>query len=110
MRALRTCAPAPARQLSRPTSPHSKLLERILKKNKTAGVKPFQVKSHLWVFVNALIENPAFDSQARPHPRAMLLLLLRVTMQPAPARLLLTWLLRCCHRSLARCAARRKRR
>jgi len=29
-------------------------------------VKPFQVKSHLWVFVNALVENPAFDSQARP--------------------------------------------
>ena len=44
----------------------SKLLERILKKNKSAGVKPFQVKSHLWVFVNALVENPAFDSQARP--------------------------------------------
>ena len=24
------------------------------------------MKSHLWIFVNALIENPAFDSQARP--------------------------------------------
>jgi hypothetical protein len=37
-------------------------------------VKPFQVKSHLWVFVNALIENPAFDSQARAasHPLSML--------------------------------------
>ena len=33
-------------------------------------MKPFQVKSHLWVFVNALVENPAFDSQARlPPPR-----------------------------------------
>lgn len=28
-------------------------------------MKPFQVKSHLWVFVNALIENPAFDSQTK---------------------------------------------
>ena len=32
-------------------------------------MKPFQVKSHLWVFVNALVENPAFDSQARPAAR-----------------------------------------
>lgn len=40
-------------------------MERILKKNKSAGVKPFQIKSHLWVFVNALIENPAFDSQTK---------------------------------------------
>ena len=43
----------------------AQLLERINKKNKNAGVKPFQVKSHLWVFVNAQIENPAFDSQTK---------------------------------------------
>ena len=24
-----------------------------------------QVKSHMWVFINALIENPAFDSQTK---------------------------------------------
>lgn len=28
-------------------------------------VKPFQVRAHLWVFVNALIENPSFDSQTK---------------------------------------------
>lgn len=25
----------------------------------------WQVKSHIWIFVNALIENPTFDSQAK---------------------------------------------
>jgi DNA topoisomerase II len=39
--------------------------EYILKKNKGMKVKPHQVKSHLSVFVNALIENPAFDSQTK---------------------------------------------
>lgn len=33
------------------------------KKSKAANVKPFMVKNHLWIFVNAQIENPAFDSQ-----------------------------------------------
>ncbi len=28
-------------------------------------MKPFQVKNHMWIFVNALIENPAFDSQTK---------------------------------------------
>lgn len=28
-------------------------------------VKPHQVKNHLFVFVRALIDNPAFDSQVR---------------------------------------------
>jgi DNA topoisomerase-2 len=40
-------------------------LEQIKKKNKAAPVKPFQVKNHMWVFVNALVENPAFDSQTK---------------------------------------------
>ena len=26
---------------------------------------PLQVKNHIWVFVNALIENPTFDSQTK---------------------------------------------
>lgn len=30
-------------------------------------VKPFQVKNHLWVFVNCSIENPSFDSQTKEH-------------------------------------------
>ncbi len=41
------------------------IAEIILKKNKKSNVKPFMVKNHISVFVNALIENPAFDSQAR---------------------------------------------
>ncbi|KAG6557359.1 hypothetical protein Mapa_001289 [Marchantia paleacea] len=41
------------------------LLTIVNKKNKTASVKPFQIKSHIWIFVNALIDNPAFDSQTK---------------------------------------------
>ncbi|WRT66491.1 uncharacterized protein IL334_003450 [Kwoniella shivajii] len=43
----------------------NKLMDQIKKKNKAAPVKPFQVKNHMWIFVNALIENPAFDSQTK---------------------------------------------
>jgi DNA topoisomerase-2 len=28
-------------------------------------MKNHQIKSHIWIFVNALIENPAFDSQTK---------------------------------------------
>ncbi|XP_011621441.1 DNA topoisomerase 2 isoform X2 [Amborella trichopoda] len=35
------------------------------KKNKNAGIKAHTVRNHLWVFVNALIDNPAFDSQTK---------------------------------------------
>ncbi|CAE7627527.1 top2 [Symbiodinium sp. CCMP2456] len=31
----------------------------------TLAVKPQHVKNHLWVFVNCLVENPAFDSQTK---------------------------------------------
>eukprot|EP00933_Yihiella_yeosuensis_P069787 TRINITY_DN7678_c0_g2_i1.p1 TRINITY_DN7678_c0_g2~~TRINITY_DN7678_c0_g2_i1.p1 ORF type:complete len:1431 (+),score=413.67 TRINITY_DN7678_c0_g2_i1:106-4398(+) len=46
------------------------LVEAILKvvKGKNRGgieIKPQHVKNHLFVFVNALIENPAFDSQTK---------------------------------------------
>ena len=37
----------------------------VNKKNKNANMKAHNVKSHLWVFVNALIDNPAFDSQTK---------------------------------------------
>jgi len=45
----------------------SKLVcEHVNKKNpKGMQVKPFQVRNHLWVFVNCLIENPTFDSQTK---------------------------------------------
>ncbi|CAN2389744.1 DNA topoisomerase II activity [Pristimantis euphronides] len=44
----------------------SKLIEVVKKKNKAGvSVKPFQVKNHVWVFVNCLIENPTFDSQTK---------------------------------------------
>lgn len=44
----------------------SKLIEVVKKKN-TVGVavKPFQVKNHIWLFINCLIENPTFDSQTK---------------------------------------------
>lgn len=40
-------------------------MDQIKKRNKAAPVKPFQVKNHMWIFVNALVENPAFDSQTK---------------------------------------------
>lgn len=44
----------------------NKLSEVIQKKNKGGvTVKPFQIKNHLWVFINCLIENPSFDSQTK---------------------------------------------
>ncbi|GJQ70860.1 Top2 [Trypoxylus dichotomus] len=42
------------------------LIEVIKKKNKGGvNIKPFQVKNHMWVFVNCLIVNPTFDSQTK---------------------------------------------
>ena len=43
----------------------SKLIDSLKKKNKNLSIKPFQVRNHLWVFINSLIENPAFDSQTK---------------------------------------------
>eukprot|EP00928_Gymnodinium_smaydae_P001475 TRINITY_DN10542_c1_g1_i1.p1 TRINITY_DN10542_c1_g1~~TRINITY_DN10542_c1_g1_i1.p1 ORF type:complete len:444 (-),score=103.35 TRINITY_DN10542_c1_g1_i1:2-1249(-) len=48
------------------------LVEAILKvvKSKNKGgidIKPAHVRNHLFVFCNALIENPAFDSQTKEH-------------------------------------------
>lgn len=37
----------------------------VKKKNKGAPVKPHQIKSHLSLFVNCLIDNPSFDSQTK---------------------------------------------
>jgi len=42
-----------------------KLMGVVKKKNKGVEVKAHQIKNHLAVFVNALIVNPAFDSQTK---------------------------------------------
>jgi DNA gyrase/topoisomerase IV subunit B len=41
------------------------VMAAVNKKNKNANLKAHNVKSHLWVFVNALVDNPAFDSQTK---------------------------------------------
>ena len=42
------------------------LTDLINKKNKSGTqVKPFQIKNHMWLFINCLIENPTFDSQTK---------------------------------------------
>ncbi|KAL7748705.1 DNA topoisomerase 2 [Sorochytrium milnesiophthora] len=43
----------------------TRLMEAVKKKNKAAPIKPFQVKSQLWLFINCLVENPSFDSQTK---------------------------------------------
>ncbi|CEF67098.1 DNA topoisomerase 2-beta [Strongyloides ratti] len=47
----------------------SNLIDVIKKKAGGAksgiSVKPFQIKNHMWIFVNCLIENPTFDSQTK---------------------------------------------
>ncbi|GAB6028206.1 DNA topoisomerase 2-alpha [Chamberlinius hualienensis] len=44
-----------------------RILEVVKKKTKKEAitVKPFQIKNHMWVFVNCLIVNPTFDSQTK---------------------------------------------
>ena len=42
-------------------------LAEKMNKGKKTNVKPFMVKNYLSVFINCMIENPAFDSQAGPH-------------------------------------------
>ncbi|KAG5443900.1 DNA topoisomerase 2-alpha, variant 2 [Clonorchis sinensis] len=46
---------------------NNKLIEIVKKKSGKSGVqiKPFQIKNHMWLFVNCLIENPTFDSQTK---------------------------------------------
>ncbi|KAF8213785.1 DNA topoisomerase [Mycena galopus ATCC 62051] len=41
------------------------LITAIGKKNKAATVKAAQIKNHMWIFVNCLVENPTFDSQTK---------------------------------------------
>ncbi|KAG0417511.1 DNA topoisomerase 2, partial [Dictyocoela roeselum] len=41
------------------------LIELVRKKEKGLSIKPFQVKNCCFIFINSLIENPAFDSQTK---------------------------------------------
>ncbi|KAK5640442.1 hypothetical protein RI129_011253 [Pyrocoelia pectoralis] len=44
------------------------LVETLNKKNKGGiNIRPFQVKNHMWIFINCLIVNPSFDSQTKEH-------------------------------------------
>ena len=45
----------------------AKLIETVRKKvgKNSITVKPFQVKNHVWLFVNCLVENPTFDGQTK---------------------------------------------
>lgn len=41
------------------------IMEEIKKKNKGLDVKPLHIKNNIFIFINCLIENPAFDSQTK---------------------------------------------
>lgn len=41
------------------------LLPDIQKKTNNKNIRPFQIKNHMTIFVNCLIENPSFDSQTK---------------------------------------------
>jgi DNA topoisomerase II len=43
----------------------SRVQAALQKKNKKLTIKPHQIKANLWLFVKALIVNPAFDSQTK---------------------------------------------
>lgn len=43
----------------------TKILQQVQKKNKKLQIKPHQIRANLWLFVNCLIVNPAFDSQTK---------------------------------------------
>ncbi|TPX41187.1 hypothetical protein SeMB42_g05685 [Synchytrium endobioticum] len=45
------------------------IAETVEKKSKSK-IKPQQIKNHLWIFVNCLIENPSFDSQTKENMTA----------------------------------------
>lgn len=41
------------------------LVDLVKRKNKAVAVRPFQIKNHLSIFVNCLVNNPSFDSQTK---------------------------------------------
>ncbi len=42
-----------------------KIGEVLKKKHKNSNVKPFQIRNNMFIFINCLIENPAFTSQTK---------------------------------------------
>lgn len=40
-------------------------MPQLMKKEKDLVIKPFQIKSYFQIFINSLIENPAFNSQTK---------------------------------------------
>ena len=47
------------------------LVAEVAKKHKKMVIKPFMVKNHMRIFVNAKINNPTFDSQVCPTPQSL---------------------------------------
>ncbi|VEU22515.1 DEKNAAC103537 [Brettanomyces naardenensis] len=43
----------------------NKIMEYIKKKHRRAMLRPFQIKNNMFIFINCLIENPAFTSQTK---------------------------------------------
>ena len=43
------------------------LITEVKKKDKKLDIKPGQIKSNFWIFLNCLIENPSFDSQTKEY-------------------------------------------
>ncbi|KAF7726958.1 DNA topoisomerase 2 [Apophysomyces ossiformis] len=41
------------------------LVAEVQKKSGNKNIKPFQIKNHMCIFLNCLIENPSFDSQTK---------------------------------------------
>ena len=51
--------------LTQPIHTYTIHIQIVKKKNKGVEVKPSNIKNHLSIYVNALITNPAFDSQTK---------------------------------------------
>ncbi|CAG8582278.1 18254_t:CDS:2, partial [Racocetra fulgida] len=45
----------------------TRIVETVKKKQKDAKLKPFQVKNHISIYINCLIENPSFTSQTKEY-------------------------------------------
>ncbi|CAG8519635.1 3464_t:CDS:2, partial [Gigaspora rosea] len=43
----------------------TRITETVKKKQKDAKLKPFQIKNHISIYINCLIENPSFTSQTK---------------------------------------------
>ncbi|RIB16059.1 DNA topoisomerase II [Gigaspora rosea] len=43
----------------------TRIMETVKKKQKDAKLKPFQIKNHISIYINCLIENPSFTSQTK---------------------------------------------